>query len=369
MARKGDGIYKRGGAWRLDFVHNGKRHVVSLGRRITRTAAAEIAQVKRAAILKGELGIGGKKRRDIPFETAAAEFLTWAAANKRPKTATGYKSILTPLKAFFGGKMLSDISPFLVEKYKQKRLAQGRKVAVNRELSRLRTLFNLCIAWKKFEGDNPARRYKAAPESRGRYLSDTEETALLEASTEPLRTIIQVGIHAGLRVQSEALSLTWPNVDLKGRSLTVEDHFAKNGETRSVPLNSVLLEALGRLRATSKGSEHVFLTHKGEPLKSIRTAFDTACEHANLSGVTPHVLRHTFASRLVMRGADLRTVMELGGWKNLSMVQRYSHLSQAHKLEAVELLAKNSPPLFTPAAQEAESSEAVTYNVVNMMGR
>ena len=359
MARRGDGIYLRRNTWRLEFIHNGERHIVTLGRKITRTAAAEIAQVKRAAILKGELGIGGKKRRDIPFDTAATEFLTWAAANKRPKTAGCYKSILKPLKEFFGGMTLSQISPFLVEKYKQKRLADGKKVAVNRELSRLRTLFNLCITWKKFEGENPARRFKAAPESRGRirYLSEGEETALLGAASEPLRTVIQVGIHAGLRVQSEALSLTWPNVDLKGRALTVEDRFSKTGETRTVPLNSVLLEALGRLKAGSEGA-HVFLTRKGEPLKSIRTAFDTACEHAKLTGVTPHVLRHTFASRLVMRGADLRTVMELGGWKSLAMVQRYSHLSQQHKLEAVELLANNSTPKSTPAtlapAQEVE---------------
>jgi integrase len=361
MARKGDGIYLRGCTWRLEFIHNGQRHVVTLGRKISRTAAAEIAQVKRAAILKGELGIGGKKRRDILFDKAASEFQTWADANKRSKTAECYKSCLKHLEAFFAGKMLSAISPFLVEKYKQKRLAEGAKVSVNRELSRLRTLFNLCIAWRKFEGENPAHRFKSAPESRGRirYLSEGEEIALLAAANEPLRTVIQVGIHAGLRVQSEALSLTWANVDLKGRTLTVEDRFSKTGETRTVPLNSVLLEALGLLKAGSKG-EHVFLTRKGEPLKSIRTAFETACEHAKLSDVTPHVLRHTFASRLVMRGADLRTVQELGGWKSLAMVQRYAHLSQQHKLEAVELLVNNSTPRSTPAPLAVVTGERVS---------
>ncbi len=85
---------------------------------------------------------------------------------------------------------------------------------------------------------------------------------------------------------------------------------------------------------------------KGGPWKqhrSIRTAFATACKRAKLSDVTPHVIRHTFASRLVMRGADLRTVQELGGWKSLAMVQRYAHLSQDHKRQAIELLVENSP--------------------------
>jgi site-specific recombinase XerD len=48
------------------------------------------------------------------------------------------------------------------------------------------------------------------------------------------------------------------------------------------------------------------------------------------------VLRHTFASRLVMAGVDLRTVQELGGWSALELVQRYTHLSPGHKAEAVE---------------------------------
>jgi site-specific recombinase XerD len=48
-----------------------------------------------------------------------------------------------------------------------------------------------------------------------------------------------------------------------------------------------------------------------------------------------------------MRGVDLRTVQELGGWKSLNMVQRYAHLSKEHKQKAVELLAKNSPAIFT----------------------
>ena len=56
--------------------------------------------------------------------------------------------------------------------------------------------------------------------------------------------------------------------------------------------------------------------------------------------MTPHTLRHTFASRLVMAGVDLRTVQELGGWQTLAMVERYAHLSPAHKAQAVERLVE-----------------------------
>lgn len=55
-----------------------------------------------------------------------------------------------------------------------------------------------------------------------------------------------------------------------------------------------------------------------------------AQDPSRLEGFTWHGLRHTFASRLVMAGVDLRTVQELGGWRTLSRVQRYSHLAPAH---------------------------------------
>ncbi|MCZ6481017.1 MAG: hypothetical protein O6929_11525, partial [candidate division NC10 bacterium] len=77
MARRGDGIYLRKHTFWLDFQHDGKRHWVRLGKHISRTTALQLARVRRAAILKGELGIGGRKK-DLTLEKAAAKFLSWA---------------------------------------------------------------------------------------------------------------------------------------------------------------------------------------------------------------------------------------------------------------------------------------------------
>ncbi len=110
---------------------------------------------------------------------------------------------------------------------------------------------------------------------------------------------------------------------------------AKNGETKTVPISSELLGPLKAQMARSKG-EYVFVKRdRVTPLKSIRTAFETVCRNAKLTDVTLHVSRHTFASRLAMNGAPLRTIQELGGWKSIGMVERYSHLSEKHKEEAV----------------------------------
>jgi integrase len=354
MARRGDGIYQRGKTWWLDFTHEGKRHVVRIGKGINRTVAGEIARVKRAGILKGEAGIGGPKRADLALDKAAELFLAWAEANKRRRTARTYRQSIERLTLAFPGRRLGELSPFDLERYKRARIEAGVTVMVNRELACLRSLYNRCREWGKYEGDNPAARVKPLRESPGRlrFLERTEEAALLAAAGEPLRTMILVGIHAGLRLASEALTLRWADVDLTRGLVTVQAAYAKSGKTRSVPLNRTLRAALAALRSrVPAGAAYVFAQRGGAPYRSIRTIFGTACTHAGLTDVTPHVLRHTFASRLAMAGVDPRTIQELGGWASLEMVERYTHLSPTHKAEAVERIASNSTTLFTtPAA-------------------
>ena len=67
-----------------------------------------------------------------------------------------------------------------------------------------------------------------------------------------------------------------------------------------------------------------------------------------------HDLRHTFASRLAMENVDLLTIRDLGGWKTLSMVQRYSHLSPGHRQSAIERLVTRK---VEPEKPEAAGSE------------
>ncbi len=119
-----------------------------------------------------------------------------------------------------------------------------------------------------------------------------------------------------------------------------------------VPLNSTVLEVLKTLKETST-SEYVF------PYQSIGSSFRRASRRANLPGVTPHTLRHTFASRLVMSGVDLRTVQELGGWRKLARVERYSHLSPQHKARAIERLAE-FPFTHAGAVEKAKFGEGIT---------
>ncbi|MEO7863579.1 MAG: site-specific integrase [Nitrospirales bacterium] len=344
MARKGEGLYLRGKVWYLDARINGQRHAVRLGKNISRTVAGELASVKRAAILKGEHGIG-KKKRDLPFDEARKRFEAWAMANKKLSTTQAYKECLRRLSESFNGKRLSEVSPFLVEKHKQRRIQAGARVRANRELATLKAVFNRCREWKLFEGENPVPSVKMVkePRQRLRFLEREEEARLLAECPEPLRTIVLIGTNCGLRLKSEALTLRWPDVDMGRRTLTVAAAYAKSGTSRTVSLNSVILNALARL---PKRSEFVFAKPNGKPYHAIR-GFREACRRAELANVTPHSTRHTFATRLVENGVDLRTVQELGGWATLSLVQRYAHVSPSRKAEAVEGLVRNFTTGFT----------------------
>ncbi len=375
MARRGDGVYQRGDTWWLDFTHDGRRHYVRLGRKITRTAAREIAAVKRAAILKGEAGIGGPKPKDPTFGDAAREFAAWAATNRKPRTARDYRGITERLAVLFGGRRLSQVDELSIERYKRARVAAGAPVAVNRELEVLKSLFNRCRDdLRIYDGPTPRIKLLKEPAGRLRFLDDDEQAALLAAAPEPLRTIILVGLHTGLRIKSEALQLKVADVDLARGLVTVPAAYAKNGRSRTVPLNSTVRAALARTLEDRPGGP-VFARRGGAPYRSIRKGFRRACEAAGLTDVSPHVLRHTFASRLAMAGVDPRTIQDLGGWRSLAMVERYAHLSPTHKAAAIERIAAPAFPDAIPTAaaatqgRRAVSALQSTPRAVSSVGR
>ncbi len=112
-------------------------------------------------------------------------------------------------------------------------------------------------------------------------------------------------------------ALIWSRVDLVRKLITIPK--SKNGNTRHTPLNSIALAAFQELFARSSGQGRVFVNMQGEPLKGYKHWFDPAVREAGISFFTWYCLRHTFASRLVMAGVDLRTVAELMGHKTIQM--------------------------------------------------
>jgi len=207
---------------------------------------------------------------------------------------------------------------------------------------------------------NPARgvgKFKE-PEGRTLYLTEADEAAVHEALPPALRPLFTVSVHTGLR-WSEQIGLSWADVDFLTGLITVAR--SKSGHARQVPMNSlvrsVMMDVAGGRRRPDDPSGAVFTCPHAQADKFFPKAVERAQgalrtqqqDASRLEGYTWHCNRHTFASRLVMAGVDLRTVQQLGGWRTLAMVQRYSHLAPTHLRQAVERLV--------PAASVAQLRE------------
>ena len=311
--------------------------------------AKEVLARKRAEAAEGRYSTPAKKPSPL-FEDIAAEYLQYYQANRRPRSVERHQMAFQALKPFFAGHRLSDISPFLIEKYKRSRKEQGRsEVTINRELAFLKNLFTMAVTWGR-ASENPVKQVRFFREDNGRtrFLTEEEETRLLAACSPTLRPVVLTVLHTGFR-KSELLSLTWQDVDFQRRMITVQASYAKNGETRSIPMTATVTTTLRALQPTTASTAAVFLNHQGAPYRNLRNVFVAACRRGGVTDVTFHDLRHTFASRLVMAGVDLPTVKELMGHKNITMTMRYAHLSHGHKQSAVAVLDRRGekvPSIF-----------------------
>jgi integrase len=194
---------------------------------------------------------------------------------------------------------------------------------------------------------NPARAVRRRREDNGRirWLSAEEEaklTAALQDRYPDELPALLLALHTGMR-RSEQYRLTWDCIDFERRQLTIPK--TKNGTIRYVPLDDTAVGALLVLRNRGNGSGPVMVAAasghgyaQGHALKTPREWFAAACKLAAVPDFSWHCLRHSFASRLVMTGASLRTVQELMGHKTIAMTCRYSHLAPQHQLDAVRLL-------------------------------
>ena len=181
--------------------------------------------------------------------------------------------------------------------------------------------------------ENPATRVKPPKVNNVlvRYLTAEQETTLLEHLPEKYRPIVVVAVNTGCR-QGELLRLTWADVDWNTGILTIRE--TKTGDPRRVPMNSTVQGLLSATQKSSTGAFHDRIF----PLDAryLRRAFEKAVDASKLAPFRFHDLRHTFASRLAMQGANDRTLMALGGWKSPAMLSRYAHLSPTHLWSAVE---------------------------------
>lgn len=277
------------------------------------------------------------------------EFLDHLRNERRlsPHTVRAYAGDLRRFAEFLGGEQelldgrvdRSALRRFLGELH-----ARGyRKTSIARTLACLRTFYEYYLRSERIEV-NPVRPIPTPRLERKlpRFLEEEEVRRLLEEGsaggdfgTLRNRALLEVLYGGGLRV-SEAVGLEVGDVDLSEGTARVR---GKGGKERLTPLGSAAARALAaylperdaRLVEVGRAGEAaLFINRNGSRLnvRSVRRILERRTAETGIrTRVTPHTLRHSFATHLLNRGADLRSVQELLGHENLATTQIYTHVT------------------------------------------
>jgi integrase len=328
-----DGIYQRSdraGFWISWTDARGRRRYrktdaqnITQARQIR---AAELLRVEHAKVL------GFSPPGEETFEAIARRYLAHQKVRlSRASYLREKVSLEKHLGSFFAGK-LAGIRRVDIQRYITKRSGEVSAHTVQKELNTLKHLLGLAVDWEIIPF-NPAYKVKGpkVPPGRVRYLQPTELKVLIEGSLLWLRPIIALAASTGMR-RSEIVALRWLDLDLIHDRIILPQ--TKNGESRIVYLNHFAQAALESL-SFDQNTQPTDLLFPHITAERVSVAFRRTTRQLGIANFRFHDLRHTAASWLRMSGADIHTVAQLLGHKDLRMAARYQHLSSAFLTDAV----------------------------------
>ena len=257
-----------------------------------------------------------------------------------PQTWISYLEDLEQFFTYFSNKKdTSDLVETDLYEFLKYELAIGKTVSTAvRRLSSTRGFYLFLKKEGYYTGNIPEIETPKRPKRLPNCLSEEEIDRLLE--TPDLKTpsgirdraMLETMYASGLRV-SELLNLKRKNINLNKGIITV---FGKGSKERKVPIAGYAIDYINkyltevRNKSEHKSSDYLFLNKNGDPLSRVYF-FKVVKKYAELAGIStpisPHTLRHSFATHLLNHGAQLRMVQEMLGHTNIATTQIYTHVS------------------------------------------
>lgn len=313
-------IYLRGKTWWGRVQKNGQDIRESLGTR------SESVARQRLAVWLSDLEAqawGGKPR--LSLNAVIASFITDHGPSLRPSTLRRYGVSINWLNEHFKGSLLLELRAKDLKEFETARRTAGASApTVRRDLACLSTIFGFAIEneWADLNPVIPFLKQRAkrglreAP-PRTRYLNRAEEGRLLESAVPYVRDAILFAIYTGLR-QEEQFSLTWPQIDLARKQLTVSAETAKGKRERTVILLKPALKVLARMprhltspyvfhhgaATTKRGAARAAAAARperndGERFNHLDRGLRNAAGRAKVRDLRWHDLRRTHGCRLL----------------------------------------------------------------------
>lgn len=349
-------VHRRNDHWHIDWTDpSGKRHRRSL--KLPASAS------KRKAVAKG-LEFQAEVLRHIregvrpataptPLSGLAAAYLDWVAVHRSASTAATYRSLLrTHVVPFFRGVDARKIDVAAIERMKAHISAKGRSAStVNTALMALAGTLDHGVRLG-YLATNVAQTVEALPVQAAEqdwYTTEERDRFLGAARAEPRWWgWFAFAFHTGVRL-GEIRELRWLDVDLVARAVTIqrkvmrgEVSLPKGKKVRTIPLNSVALDALDAARAdaTPHPDRLVWSGTLGRRrgAASARKALVRIAGFAGLEAIVHHGTRHTFCSAGARAGIHPDVLRRLAGHASIQTTMRYFHAVDADLREAVELM-------------------------------
>jgi len=282
--------------------------------------------------------------------------------NVSPHTQAAYRRDLEQLELFVRrekGEIATagDVNHLLLRRYLAHLGKSTKKSSQGRKLAAIRSFFKYLLR-RGIVDKNPAELI-STPKKEKRlpfHLDIDQATALMEAPVQEAkyvlrdRAILEMLYSSGLRV-SELTGMNIEDLDLTNGMLRV---MGKGGKERIVPLGSKASAAVEEYLA-SRGQTAVsgalFLNSRGNRInrRSVARIVDAyVLKIAAFKRISPHTLRHTFATHMLEGGADLRAIQELLGHASLSTTQKYTHVGLDRLMEVYD---KAHPKAHTPSSE------------------
>jgi len=368
-------VYKRGKIWWYKFSFNGEM-IRESTKQTNKRVAERLEASRKAALVEGRAGIGGRKAVPTLREFAERDFLPYVRSTfaSKPKTLRYYENGAKRLLAY--GKLadepLDRITTETIAGYVAKRQEAGLRVSsINRELQVLRRMFHLASEWGKTNKSLCRVRMLPGEGHRERVLTPEEEARYLRAAREwctlrrpLLPDVAVILLDCGLRPE-ECFRLRWENIRdgaieiLSGKTMSAR---------RRIPMSQRAAAALEMRKAESGASEWVFPadTQSGhiEPC-SVKRAHAAACKAAGIERFPLYTLRHTCLTRWAPN-MDPWTLAYLAGHRDMAITRRYVHPQADTIREALERArtAETGHRIGHSAetGEEAESGEGALIN-------
>jgi len=267
------------------------------------------------------------------------------AKGASPQTVRAYLSDLRQFEAYLQGRdlTLESATKDAIRAWQSILSVDHKATSRARKLASVKALFKFRVRAKELP-QSPAKKVRSPklPKALPKVMPVDEVFAVLRAPTDRTalglrdRAIFEMLYGAGLRA-AELCGLTPDAVDLRGRVVRA---LGKGRKERLVPFNehaadalAAYLERRGELLARphpAQDPDALFLNHRGGRLtpRSVARHLDRYVLQCALARkVSPHALRHSFATHLLAGGADVRSIQELLGHASLSTTQRYTHVA------------------------------------------